>query len=596
LDVDTIKNFVFWVELKDEPSAKTEAAAKDAADKAAADKAAVDKAAADKAAADKAAVDKAAADKAAADKAAADAAAADAGKLSVSNLKVTGHALKTDGTVSLDPALDLGFTWDSTYNGDTISQFTNKDRTGETLSYTWTIKDAAGKGLWELTQSYGKTGEGVTKDDAKCFVQLYDAFGKGLSSRKDWTCNYMSLPGGIKLAADTKYTVEVTAFDGKDSVKTSVDFTTEKAATEKAATEKAATEKAATEKAAAEKAAAEKAAAEKAAAEKAATEKAAAEKAAAEKAAAEKAAAEKAAAEKAAAEKAAAEKAAAEKAAAEKAAAEKAAAEKAAAGINFNQNYTPTITGLNILNNLDLAQIALNPLSAPDLSQGVTCKGDVCSLVINTHFEAYKYANISQFKIKIDGTEQLITPDPNKWYYDEYNYNLDSAIDLAKNHTFEVQILSDTEYGPQGEKTKKNQASKWAEYKYVPLPAPDLSKGVTCERSVCSLVINTYFEAYKYANISQFKIKIDGIEKTITPDPNKWYYDEYNYNLDSAIDLTKNHTFEVQILSDTEYDQQNNPVAKNQESEWAKYDYITISPLSTSLFDSLLDDLFNLFK
>jgi len=158
---------------------------------------------------------------------------ADTGKLSVSNLKVTGHAVNTDGTVSLDPALDLGFTWDSTYDGATISQYTNKNRTGETLSYTWTLKDS--KTLWELTQAYGKPGEGVTKDDGTCFdKQLYDASGKALQvagvDNKDWTCNYTSLPGGITLVADTKYTFEVTAFDGTNSVKTSTDFTTEKVA------------------------------------------------------------------------------------------------------------------------------------------------------------------------------------------------------------------------------------------------------------------------------------------------------------------------------------------------------------------------------
>ncbi len=160
-----------------------------------------------------------------------------AGTLGISNLQVRGSAVNRDKTVSIDTAKDVQFVWDGTYNPSTISQtkFPPTDTDQELypmLSYTWTIKDAAGKVLWELIQSYGKGTEGVTKDDATCFVQLYNSGAKPLDSGKDWTCNYTSLPGGITFAADTKYTFEVTAFDGKDSVKTSVDFTTEKAKSE----------------------------------------------------------------------------------------------------------------------------------------------------------------------------------------------------------------------------------------------------------------------------------------------------------------------------------------------------------------------------
>jgi len=108
---------------------------------------------------------------------------------------------------------------------------------------------------------------------------------------------------------------------------------------------------------------------------------------------------------------------------------------------------------------------------------------------------------------------------------------------------------SDLQYDKFSVITKLNDI-KIAEQK---LPEPKVTE-ITCSKTtdICSLVIDTHSESYQY----------------------NWDGDQYNYNLDKALDLTKNHTFEVQILSDTEYDQQQNPVAKNQESEWAKYNYV----------------------
>ena len=151
-------------------------------------------------------------------------------KLEVTNLQVIGEAVNADATISLDPAKELGFRWLSTYNGSTISQYAKKDRTEPTLSYTWVIAGSDGKAVWSLTQEYGKPTEGVTKNDATCFNQLYDAGGKELTSGKDWTCNDMSVPGGIVFTPDTKYTLNVIAYDGTTKTATaSLDFTTEKA-------------------------------------------------------------------------------------------------------------------------------------------------------------------------------------------------------------------------------------------------------------------------------------------------------------------------------------------------------------------------------
>lgn len=141
------------------------------------------------------------------------------------------------GKVVLDdkgiPAKSLEFSWNSSFDANSVAQYKKIAKTDPVLSYTWKLKDASAKVIWEFKQEDGtKSGDGVsnTQDDSACFKPLYDKAGKELASGKDWICKYVSIPADLSLTADTAYSFELTAFDGKATAISRIDFATEKTA------------------------------------------------------------------------------------------------------------------------------------------------------------------------------------------------------------------------------------------------------------------------------------------------------------------------------------------------------------------------------